>query len=71
MALQMTTELRPLVGMAPPMLPATNSSSSPLLQAGQEGEGNRFGKCEAARVVDNDRALRSGEVFGLCESCMD
>jgi tRNA-splicing ligase RtcB len=36
-----------------------------LLQLGSYGGGNHFGECEVVHVVDNDRARRVAEIFGL------
>src|SRR6187455_1036469 len=36
-----------------------------ITQLGSYGGGNHFGECEVVRLLDNDRARRAGEVFGL------
>lgn len=39
-------------------------------QLGSYGGGNHFGECEVVRLLDNDRARRAGEVFGLRDYCV-
>src|SRR3954468_22133051 len=41
-----------------------------ITQLGSYGGGNHFGECEVVRLLDNDRARRAGEVFGLCDGCV-
>src|SRR5438309_3082637 len=36
-----------------------------VTQLGSYGGGNHFGECEVVRVLDNDRARRTAEAFGL------
>ncbi|MCI0541780.1 MAG: RtcB family protein, partial [Verrucomicrobiales bacterium] len=36
-----------------------------ITQLGSYGGGNHFGECEVVRLLDNDRARATGEVFGL------
>lgn len=40
-----------------------------ISQLGSYGGGNHFGECEIVRLADNDRAKRTGEVFGLRDGC--
>lgn len=39
-------------------------------QLGSYGGGNHFGECEIVRLLDNGRARRAGEVFGLRDGCV-
>ena len=41
-----------------------------ITQLGSYGGGNHFGECEVVRLLDNDRARRAGEVFGLRDGCV-
>jgi tRNA-splicing ligase RtcB len=41
-----------------------------ITQLGSYGGGNHFGECEVVRVLDNDRARRTAEVFGLRDGCV-
>jgi tRNA-splicing ligase RtcB (3'-phosphate/5'-hydroxy nucleic acid ligase) len=41
-----------------------------IAQLGSYGGGNHFGECEVVRVLDNDRARRAAEVFGLRDGCV-
>jgi tRNA-splicing ligase RtcB len=38
-----------------------------ISQLGSYGGGNHFGECEIVRIVDNERARRAAEVFGLLD----
>ena len=40
-----------------------------IMQLGSYGGGNHFGECEVVRLLDNDRARRTAEVFGLRDGC--
>src|SRR5213595_40085 len=39
-------------------------------QLGSYGGGNHFGECEVVSLLDNDRARRTAEVFGLRDGCV-
>ena len=39
-------------------------------QLGSYGGGNHFGECEVVRVLDNDRARATADVFGLRDGCV-
>ena len=39
-------------------------------QLGSYGGGNHFGECEVVRLLDDDRARRTAEVFGLRDGCV-
>jgi tRNA-splicing ligase RtcB len=41
-----------------------------ISQLGSYGGGNHFGECEVVRVLDNDRARRTAEIFGLRNGCV-
>src|SRR2546422_1920746 len=41
-----------------------------VTQLGSYGGGNHFGECEVVRLLDNDRARRADEVFGLRDGCV-
>src|SRR5688572_22409152 len=41
-----------------------------ITQLGSYGGGNHFGECEVVRLLDNDRARRVAEVFGLRDGCV-
>ena len=41
-----------------------------ITQLGSYGGGNHFGECEVVRLLDNDRARRTAEVFGLRDGCV-
>ena len=41
-----------------------------ITQLGSYGGGNHFGECEVVRLLDNDRARRTGEVFSLRDGCV-
>jgi len=41
-----------------------------VTQLGSCGGGNHFGECEVVRLLDNDRARRTAEVFGLRDGCV-
>jgi len=41
-----------------------------ITQLGSYGGGNHFGECEVVRLIDNDRARRAGDVFGLRDGCV-
>src|SRR3989454_5289062 len=41
-----------------------------VTQLGSYGGGNHFGECEVVRLLDNDRARRTAEVFGLRDGCV-
>src|SRR6266536_2475807 len=41
-----------------------------IMQLGSYGGGNHFGECEVVRLIDNDRARRTAEVFGLRDGCV-
>jgi tRNA-splicing ligase RtcB len=41
-----------------------------ITQLGSYGGGNHFGECEVVRLLDNERARRTGEVFGLRDGCV-
>src|SRR5436190_8792110 len=41
-----------------------------ITQLGSYGGGNHFGECEVVHLLDNDRARRTAEVFGLREGCV-
>ena len=41
-----------------------------IMQLGSYGGGNHFGECEVVRLLDNDRARRAGEIFGLRDGCV-
>src|SRR5437899_470463 len=41
-----------------------------VTQLGSYGGGNHFGECEVVHLLDNDRARRTAEVFGLREGCV-
>lgn len=41
-----------------------------ITQLGSYGGGNHFGECEVVRLLDNARARRAGEVFGLRDGCV-
>ena len=41
-----------------------------ITQLGSYGGGNHFGECEVVRLLDNDRARKAGEVFGLRDGCV-
>ena len=41
-----------------------------ISQLGSYGGGNHFGECEIVKLADNDRARRTGEVFGLRDGCV-
>ena len=41
-----------------------------MSQLGSYGGGNHFGECEVVRLLDNERARRAGEVYGLRDGCV-
>jgi tRNA-splicing ligase RtcB len=41
-----------------------------ITQLGSYGGGNHFGECEVVRLIDNDRACRTAELFGLHDGCV-
>src|SRR3989449_6484091 len=41
-----------------------------ITQLGSYGGGNHFGECEVVRLIDNDRARRTAELFGLHDGCV-
>src|SRR2546426_8997910 len=41
-----------------------------VTQLGSYGGGNHFGECEVVRLLDNHRARRTAEVFGLRDGCV-
>src|SRR2546426_11104651 len=41
-----------------------------VTQLGSYGGGNHFGECEVVRLLDNDRAHRTAEGFGLRDGCV-
>jgi len=41
-----------------------------ITQLGSYGGGNHFGECEIVRVLDNDRARSTANVFGLRDNCV-
>jgi tRNA-splicing ligase RtcB len=41
-----------------------------VMQLGSYGGGNHFGECEVVQLVDNLRARRAAEVFGMKDNCV-
>jgi tRNA-splicing ligase RtcB (3'-phosphate/5'-hydroxy nucleic acid ligase) len=41
-----------------------------VTQLGSYGGGNHFGECEVVELVDNKRARRAAEVFGMKDNCV-